>query len=292
MDNIPYTIPVAVFLVNVWAFNVMLSGPEDRDYPAISYLMQLTRKEEAGLKRILKPFMYLAGKMNEGKKQTMAEEIRFAGLNITPEEVLARQVISGLGVFLVAVTVAIALKNKPILVAAPFLGILSYTSPKTKLKKKVKEKKEAIRNELPDFIDTMLLLTEAGFTPYEAIKQSTQYMGGVLGEELREMVIEMEATSDDIGTLQRFAERLGINELRNFVAAMIQASTVDTTKANEIYAQQSQYMREMRAANIRKLTKSVPGKVRKYNFLILVLVLATVFIPLMVTVSRSFNFGF
>lgn len=290
--SLSFASAVVIFVTVWWALSVLFERKHDRDYPAFRFLMNTLHKEEVGAKRLLKPLFVLTNSfVGESRKQSIREQIKMAGLNSTPEEVLAAQVILGLGSALVMSIVAASTGNNNLLILSPIAGFIMFQQPRSMLKNKIKEKKKAIRNELPDFIDTLILLAEAGFTPYQAIKQAASYARGVLGSEVKEMIIEIEATSDEVSILKKFAERMQIPELRNFVAAMIQASTTDSAKAREIYAQQALFMREMRVSNMRKLIKELPGKVKGYNFLIFLLSIAIPLIPLvMMFIGMKLNF--
>lgn len=272
---------VVVFITVWWALDVLFEKKHDREYPAVKYVRELTSRGETGAKRFLKPLFVLAGAvLDETKKTSLSEQIELAGLKSTPEEILASQVVLGLGSVLAMVTVGLVTGNKNFYIAAPVAGAVMFQRPISMIKEKIKERKKAIKNELPDFIETLILLAEAGFTPYQAIKQAVSYSGGVLGDELRDMITEIEATSDEMNTMKKYAEKLQVPELRNFVAATLQASTTDSAKAREIYAQQALFMREMRVSNIRRLIKELPGKVKGYNFMLFVISVAIPIIPL------------
>lgn len=274
---------VIIFVTVWWALSVVFERKQDRDYPAFKYIMGVSRKEETGFKRILKPVLIVAGAfVGESRKQTIKEQLKMADIDSTPEEFLAAQVILGLGGALTMLTVYGVTQKSVFLLLAPIAGVIMFLQPNKAVKNKIIDKKKAIKSELPDFIDTLLLLTEAGYTPYQAIKQVTSYTGGVLGREVKEMAVEMEATADEIKAMKNFAERMQIPELSNFVAAMIQASTTDSTKAKEIYAQQSFFMREMRMSNLRRLIKELPARVKGYNFLLFIISIAIPLIPLAV----------
>jgi pilus assembly protein TadC len=131
----------------------------------------------------------------------------------------------------------------------------------------------------------LLLLTQAGFKPYQAIKEASLYTQGELGKEVRQLVIEMDATGDELKSLQSFADRIDIIELKNVVTALSQAMTTDSAKAREIYAHQANYMREMRVANIKKLIKEVPARVKSFNMILFLITLIITLAPLFLMFS-------
>lgn len=281
MNDLSFAAVVIIFVVVWWALTILTEKKQDRDYPALKFLMSITHIEETGIKRYLKYLLMLSGSiMGDDQRLDLKEQMKMAGINSTPEELLASQVMLGVGGGLVMFFISGITGNNIFFILAPVAGFIMFIQPKSMLKSKIKKKKNSIKNELPDFIDTLLLLIEAGFTPYHAIKQASQYSGGILGAEIKEMVIEMEAMSDEVGVMKRFAEKMQITELRNFVAAMIQSSTTDSSKAKEIYTQQALFMRELRLSNIRKLIKELPGRVKGYNFALFLIGMAIPLIPL------------
>ena len=166
----------------------------------------------------------------------------------------------GLFLFLAIIT------GYPLLYVGALVGAgFFYYQPMMTIKSKLKQKIEQIRSELPDYIDLLILLINAGLTPYQALKQSVFYHEGEgLRLDLQRMLAEMD-TLGEMLAFERFAERLGIREARQFAKALRQMSATDQERAKEILRSQSEVMRELKLQQKRKILKERPVKAQALN---------------------------
>lgn len=195
-------------------------------------------------------------------KDELEWEFARLGLDDTPEDLKARQWLLG-GVSLVSFIVLALIFWQPIwLLFGCGVGGLFYYYPILHINKAVQAKKEGVYDELPEFIDLVILLLRAGLTPYQAIKQ------GVSQVHFKALQVDLERLSTDVDTmseeaaLERFAVYAGIPEARQFVRAIWQATATDREHANDIFTNQSNVMRQMREFRNKRIIKEKPLKVR------------------------------
>lgn len=205
-------------------------------------------------------------KVKPDKKRELEAMFERLGWSDTAEDFQASRVSMAIlagGAFLLF---AIFAGNAFLYVAALAGAAFFYAQPMMTLKSKLKQKTELIRSELPDYIDLLILLMNAGLTPYQALKQSVAYHDGEgLRLDLQRMMAEMD-TVGEMAAFERFAERLGIQEAKQFVKALKQVSATDQERAKEILSSQSEVMRELKLQQTRKILKERPVKAQALNF--------------------------
>lgn len=205
-------------------------------------------------------------KVKPDKKRELEAMFERLGWPDTAEDFQASRVslsiIAGCGFLLLAIITGSTLLYGAALAGAAFF----YAYPMMNLKSKLKQKNEQISAELPDYIDLLILLMNAGLTPYQALKQTVSYHEGEgLRQDLQRMMAEMD-TVGEMAAFERFAEKLGIQEAKQFAKALKQISSTDQGKAREILRSQSEVMRELKLQQTRKILKERPVKAQMLNF--------------------------
>lgn len=199
-------------------------------------------------------------------KGTLRDELEWEferlGLDDTPEDLKARQWLLA-GVSLVSFIVLALVFWHPIwLLFGGAVAGFFYHFPVLHVNKAIKDKKEGVYEELPEFIDLIILLLRAGLTPYQAIKQAVSQTHFVsLQNDLERLSTDVD-TMNEQAALERFAKYAGIPEAKQFVRAMWQATATDREHANEIFTSQSDVMRQMREFRNRRTIKEKPLKIR------------------------------
>ncbi len=114
------------------------------------------------------------------------------------------------------------------------LGGLAYLLPTLWIQGQAKQRQEAIRHAMPDALDLLLLCLEA-MPPDRALARVTEHAQGPLREELQRLRSEMllQAPQD---ALRAMADRVGVEEVRSLVAAMVQSEQLGTQLAGPLGA--------------------------------------------------------
>jgi len=107
--------------------------------------------------------------------------------------------------------------------AAIFLILVFYFSDK-QIDKKVKQRKEEIQREFPEFLNKLIILVNAGLPVssaiYKAIKDSKGT--GELYKELNRTLNDIAAGKPELQSYEAFAARCGLAEISMFVAVLVQ----------------------------------------------------------------------
>ncbi len=147
---------------------------------------------------------------------------------------LGIRVLSALALLAVAVVTGLFAKSPLTSLAAPALG---YVLPGFMLKRRIKARQERIRLALPDALDLAIICVEAGL----GLDQALARVGGELraahpdlSDELLLLNLEMRAGKPRADALRNLANRTEIDDIRAFVAVLIQTDRFGTSIANSL----------------------------------------------------------
>lgn len=183
-----------------------------------------------------------------------------AGLDLRrrPEEIIAAQVGGAvLGLVLgLALLFGGALSPATGLVAVALLVILGGFAPMAWLSRKVDERMQAIRADLPDTLDLLAISVEAGVGLEGAMAVVTERFESPLADEMGRTLQEMGLGLTRRDALGNLKQRSQVPELSSFVQALIQADALGMplgrvlkVQATEMRSKRRQWARE-RAAKL------------------------------------------
>lgn len=177
---------------------------------------------------------------------------------------------------------------KGFLIFAAFIVAGMYV-PFFVLRQMVEERREAIRQSMPDVLDLLCVSVQAGLGFDGAMGKVTAKMKGPLIEEFERLLQELRMGITRRNALSRLAKRCGIEEMKLFTAALIQAEKlgVGTAQVLEI---QSENMREMRRQRAKEKAAKLPVNI---IFPTTVFIFPALFIvvlgPAIVTIMKTFS---
>ena len=138
--------------------------------------------------------------------------------------------------------------------AVVMLPVIGAFTPSAWLNRKVTERKDAIRKELPDVLDLLAISVEAGVGFEGAMQVVTEHFDSPLAEEMSRTLREMELGLPRREALQNLKRRTEVPELSNFVLALVQADALGMpigrvlkTQASEMRVKRRQWAREKAA---------------------------------------------
>ena len=136
--------------------------------------------------------------------------------------------------------------------AALFAAVVGYVAPTFWLSRKIEARKRQIRNGLPDALDLILLCIEAGSSVDSAVVKTSNELAityPALAEEMRIITTEMRAGKPRLEAFKNFAERTKVDDVRSFVAMLIQTDRFGTSigQALRTHADTSRTKRRQRA---------------------------------------------
>jgi len=105
----------------------------------------------------------------------------------------------------------------------PILGVVGFIGSEWFLTLKIRNRRDAVRADLPDALDLLAVSVEAGLGFDGAVTKLTEHMDGPLIDEFALTLNEMRVGEARPVALRKMAERVDAAELSNFVRAVIQA---------------------------------------------------------------------
>lgn len=120
---------------------------------------------------------------------------------------------------------------------AGLLLLAGALGPEAWLSLRVERRQRTLDHALPDFLDRLALGLEAGLGFEVALRRTAADFPGLLGEELRRAVRQIDLGHPRARALEEMAERNPSQDLRAFVAAVRQADRLGTSLARTLRVQ-------------------------------------------------------
>lgn len=205
--------------------------------------------------RVIKPVFDKLGKimtrrMQGGQQQAIQEKLNLAGRpgGLTAGGFVALQVMAlvlglalGLGL---AVLLALA---PPLLYLAPVGGgVLGYLVPSITISRKIKKRKKSILLALPSALDLLTISVEAGLAFDAALARVTDKYRNVLASEFTQVLNEVRLGRPRLEALDDMGRRNKVEELNNFLQAIIQSEQLGVGIANVLRIQSEEIRRRRR----------------------------------------------
>jgi tight adherence protein C len=155
------------------------------------------------------------------------------------------------------------------LLAAGPLGIVAWTAvgaaagffaPNLLVSHLAAQRQQEIRRTLPDIIDALVVIVEAGLGFEAALAQVVHNGHGPMVGEFARVLHEMQIGRPRVEALREMAARTTIAELKAFASAIGQATTLGIPMA-KVLRQQSVEMRIRRRQRAEELAQKVPIKI-------------------------------
>lgn len=167
-------------------------------------------------------------------------------------------------------------------------GLLGYFLPDLWLSSQVQQRQRAIRGQLLNFIDILVVCADAGLNINDAIKRTCQHQKSVLSVEFEKALKEMEMGKSRRGALESLAKRNGVDELEQLVHALNQSDRYGTPIALML-KEQAKHMRDLRRNKAQESAQTSSVKILfpviVFNFVPLMIVLLG---PAVISLGRAF----
>lgn len=174
---------------------------------------------------------------------------------------------------------------------AVVLGIASIAAgvgfPFFCIRRVIDKRRELIRRAMPDVLDLLCVSVQAGLGFDGALGKVTAKMKGPLIDECERLLQELRMGVTRRSALLRLAKRCGIQEMKLFTAALIQADKLGVGMA-QVLEIQSENMREMRRQRAKEEAAKLPVKIL---FPMVIFIFPVMFVvvlgPALVTIVRT-----
>ena len=155
--------------------------------------------------------------------------------------------------------------------------VVAYFVPELLLHSRGTERQEAIQLELPDTLDQMTIAVEAGLGFEAAMARAGANGTGPLAEELVRTLQDIAVGQPRREAYLALADRTGVQDLRRFIRAVVQADQYGVSIA-DVLRTQAQEMRLKRRQRAEEKAMQIPVKV---IFPLILCILPTLFIVLL-----------
>jgi len=132
------------------------------------------------------------------------------------------------------------------------MGALGFFAPYLWLRQRASRRRHEIERALPDALDMLTIGVEAGLAFESALVRVGEQWDNALTRELRRAVTEMRVGTQRDVALWRMVERAGVQDLRTFVATLIQSAQLGVGIAHVLHveAAQMRIRRQQRAEEL------------------------------------------
>lgn len=148
-----------------------------------------------------------------------------AGLEWSPAEVAFVKLALALGCALAALLVA---GFGPALLVSPLIGAAAYRGPDIALARRARSRQADIERRVPDLVELLVAITEAGLAPAMAFRRSAEVLVGALGDEVRLAVDEIDLGLPWRTAMERLVGRTDVPSLRRLVSALARSNRLGT----------------------------------------------------------------
>lgn len=139
-------------------------------------------------------------------------------------------------------------------------GAAGFWLPDLLVYNKGLHRQEQIRRSLPDALDMLTVCVEAGLGFDAAMLQVSRNTNGPVSGEFSRVLQEVQIGKARADAFQDLADRTNVDELRTFVAAIVQADRLGIPIAN-VLREQSKEMRLIRRQRAEERAQKVPVKI-------------------------------
>ena len=123
------------------------------------------------------------------------------------------------------------------IMAVGLLAALGYFGPDVWLNRRIEERRDSMRKDLPDLLDLLVISVEAGLGFDAALARVVGTVPGPLSEEFFRMLQETRVGVARRDAMRHLTDRSDVDELRSFLLAMMQAEAFGVAIARVLRVQ-------------------------------------------------------
>ncbi len=193
--------------------------------------------------------MWLVNMTPENQRQAIHAKLDLAGRpgGLGAEEFLALRIGLAVGLFLAGLVIGVLTVNPMVEAIGAAVGAaLGYYGPMLWISQKVGSRQKEIGKSLPDVLDLLTISVEAGLSFDAAIQRVVEKFKNALADELVTMLTEIKLGRPRLEALDSLGRRCGVDDLHNFVQAVIQSEQMGVGMARILRLQSDEMRRKRR----------------------------------------------
>lgn len=204
--------------------------------------------------RVIRPFFdrvakMLAERTPEKARHDLQNQLNLAGrpANLSASDFTAVRYVACVILFALGLLLG-ALMGSPIwvVVFAAVGGAMGFYGPLLWLRQKVGDRRKEIQQALPDAMDLLTIAVEAGLGFDAAIQRVTDKFHNALADEFGQVLSEVRLGRPRLEALDDMGRRSGVEDLHNFVQAVIQSEQMGVGVARILRLQSDEMRRKRR----------------------------------------------
>lgn len=167
--------------------------------------------------------------------------------------------IFGLPVLLLIVYIQLKADISQLILIVAASAVIGLLFPNMMLNSKIRKRQGVVSKSLPDIMDLLTVSVEAGLTFDSALAKVAEKMPGDLAREFEIVLQEIKIGKSKKEALYQMADRIGVQDLRSFVGAVIQADQLGVS-LGRVLRIQSEQIRQNRKQRISEKAMKAPIK--------------------------------
>lgn len=168
-------------------------------------------------------------------------------------------------------------------VLAPIASILYYILiERIKIDNKIKQREKTIESEAITFFEILTLAIDAGRNLESAIKVTTDSTEGILSDEFKEVIREVNYGKSITEAMQSLNERISSETIRNIILSITEANIYGSSIIESLN-NQIEYLREKRKMEVKAEISKVPIKISVLSVIFFIpIILLIILLPVLI----------
>ena len=191
----------------------------------------------------------LSSRTPEKARTDLQNKLNLAGRpgNLSASDFTALRYVTAIFFFAVGLLIGLLLHNTVFLAVAALVGAgIGFYGPVLWLNQKVGDRRKEIQKGLPDAMDLLTISVEAGLGFDAAIARVTEKFKNALSDEFAVVLQEVRLGRPRLEALDDMGRRCGVEDLHNFVQAVIQSEQMGVGVAKILRLQSDEMRRKRR----------------------------------------------
>lgn len=197
--------------------------------------------------------------------------------------------IMGLPLLILIIFIQFRIDLKNLILIAVATAVIGVLFPNMTLNSKIRKRQSEVMKSLPDIMDLLTVSVEAGLTFDSALSKVVEKMPGALTKEFEIVLQEIKVGKSKKDALYQMTDRVGVQDLRSFVSAVIQADQLGVS-LGRVLRIQSEQIRQNRKQRISEKAMKAPIKML---IPMVVFIFPTIFIvllgPVVINIIKMFS---